>query len=362
DFSRESAWQVRGNGHGPTVERVELNCLDAGTAARFLPGLAAAGRGRFRFDGSDQLRRRPLRPLLDVLSILGASIEPASKSGEDLPFELRANGLAGGEIELDAGRSSQYLTGLLLAAPLMRKPLRVRVLALVSNPYIDMTIGVMRQFGVGVDVESDGNIVVRPGAYRATQFEIEPDASTASYFFAATALTGRTLTIPGLGSRSLQGDLRFVDVLARMGARIELSENSTTVTGPQRLRGDLTVDIGGISDTFMTLACLAPFADGPVQIHGIAHARLKESDRIEVIAQNLRHCGVTVEDGLDWIRIYPAQPSGTLIACHRDHRIAMSFSVLGLHTSGIRLDDPECVSKTFPSFHEEFCRLFGQSE
>jgi 3-phosphoshikimate 1-carboxyvinyltransferase len=360
DFAGEAAWSVRGFAHGPTMERATLDCVDAGTAARFLPGFAAAGRGRFRFDGSDQLRRRPLRPLLDVLSALGAKIESASALGEDLPFELTANGLVGGEIEVDAGLSSQHLTGLLLAAPLMREPLRVRVRSLVSSPYIDMTIGLMNQFGVGVDLGTDGTVAVRPGAYRATALDIEPDASTASYFFAAAALTGRTLTVPGLGSHSLQGDLRFVDVLARMGASVELSEEGTTVTGPQRLRGDLSVDMGGISDTFMTLACVAPFADAPVHIHGISHARLKESDRIEAVAHNLRRCGLTVEDGPDWIRIHPAQPSGALITCHRDHRIAMSFSVLGLRTNGIRLDDPGCVSKTFPGFHEEFSRLFGE--
>ncbi len=258
DFTGQAAWTVRGFAHGPTKERAELDCVDAGTAARFLPGLAAAGRGRFRFDGSDQLRRRPLRPLLDVLSAIGAKIESASATGEDLPFELTANGLAGGDIEVDAGHSSQYLTGLLLAAPLMRDPLRVRVRSLVSSPYIDMTIGLMNQFGGGVDIGADGTIAVRPGAYRATELDIEPDASTASYFFAAATLTGRTLTVPGLGSRSLQGDLRFVDALARMGASVELSKDSTTVTGPQRLRGNLSIDMGGISDTFMTLACVAP--------------------------------------------------------------------------------------------------------
>jgi len=291
--------------------------------------------------------------------MLGGKVEFTSEVGEDLPFVLTANGLSGGEIEVDAGRSSQYLTGLLLAAPLMREPLRVRVQSLVSSPYIDMTIRLMQEFRVAVNVEADGTIAVGPDVYRATELGIEPDASTASYFFAAAALTGRSLTVPGLGAGSLQGDLRFVEVLERMGARVESTEEATTVTGPDQLRGDISVDMGGISDTFMTLACVAPFADGPVQVHGIAHARLKESDRIEAVAQNLRRCGVEVDDGPDWIRIQPAQPSGALIACHRDHRIAMSFSVLGLRTNGIRLDDPTCVSKTFPGFYHEFGRLFG---
>ncbi|MBB5774974.1 3-phosphoshikimate 1-carboxyvinyltransferase [Nonomuraea jabiensis] len=351
-------WRVTSPGGGPAAARAELDCQDAGTAARFLPALAACGRGSFRFDGSDQLRRRPLGPLLNVLRALGARIDPVGAT-RDLPFEMRADGLAGGEIHMDAGLSSQYLSALLLSAPLMDKPLVTRVRALVSSPYIDMTIGLMRRFGVGVDRRPDGTLAVRPGSYRAADIDIEPDASTASYFFAAAVLTGQTVTVPGLGSGSGQGDLRFVDVLSTMGADVEISATHTTVAGPARIRGGFSVDMGDISDTFMTLACLAPFADGPVHIHGIAHARLKESDRVEVVARNLTSCGVAVETGPDWMRIHPSRPSGALVACHRDHRIAMSFSVLGLRTPGVELDDEACVSKTFPGFHDEFARLFG---
>ncbi|MDN5855635.1 MAG: 3-phosphoshikimate 1-carboxyvinyltransferase, partial [Actinomycetia bacterium] len=282
-----AAWRVHGSAHGPDLDGATLNCVDAGTAARFLPVLAASGHGRVRFDGSDQLRRRPLRPLFDALTALGADVVAASDV-HDMPFDLVARGLPGGEVRVDGSRSSQFLTGLLLSAPLMKSPPRVHVDSLVSGPYVTMTIDLMRRCGVEVLVGPEGVLEVQPDRYRPTDLLVEPDASTASYFFAAAALTGATLTVPGLGAESLQGDMRFVEILARMGVVVETSAEATTVTGPDRLRGGFTVDMGDISDTFMTMACLAPYADAPIEVTGIAHARLKESDRIEATAQNLR--------------------------------------------------------------------------
>jgi 3-phosphoshikimate 1-carboxyvinyltransferase len=354
-----AAWRVHGNAHGPRLDGATVNCVDAGTAARFLPVLAAAGHGRVRFDGSDQLRRRPLGPLLGALTALGAHVVPVSEV-HDMPFDLFARGLLGGEVRIDGSRSSQFLTGLLLSAPLMKSPPRVRVDSLVSGPYVTMTIELMRRSGVEVLVGPDGVLEVQPGAYRPADLLVEPDASTASYFFAAAALTSATLTVPGLGAGSLQGDTRFVETLVRMGAVVETRAGSITVTGPDRLRGGFTVDMGEISDTFMTLACLAPYADAPIEVTGIAHARLKESDRIEATAQNLRRCGILVDTGPDRITVHPGQPKPATIDCHRDHRIAMSFSVLGLRAPGIELDDPACVGKTFPEFHTVFAAAFGE--
>jgi 3-phosphoshikimate 1-carboxyvinyltransferase len=199
---------------------------------------------------------------------------------------------------------------------------------------------------------------VRPTGYRAADLRIEPDASTASYFLAAAAVTGRSVTVPGLGHGSLQGDVRFAEVLERAGARVRRTEDAVTVTGTGTLRGGFAVDMGEISDTFMTLAAIAPLADAPLTIHGIGHARLKESDRIEAVARNLRALGVRTETGRDWITVHPGDASPARIACHRDHRIAMAFSVLNLRTGNLTLDDPGCVAKTFPGFHEEFHRLF----
>jgi 3-phosphoshikimate 1-carboxyvinyltransferase len=357
DQAGGDVWAVTGTGRGPEVPVAEVFCRDAGTAARFLPALAATGSGRFTFDGTEQLRRRPLGPLLDGLQALGAAI---TREGErDLPFVLEAGGLRGGEVVVDAHQSSQYVSGLLLAAPLMQHPLRLRTTDLASRPYVEMTLGLMRRFGVDAEGSPETGITVPVGGYRPRELTIEPDASTASYFFAAAALTGRTVTVPALGMSSAQGDLAFVHVLEAMGATVRCEEESTTVTGPSGgLGGDVALDMNAISDTMMTLAAIAPFADGPVTITGVGHTRRKESDRVAVTAANLRACGVPVEEGEDWLRVHPASPRPATIACHRDHRIAMSFSVLGLRAAGITLDDPECVSKTFPGFHQEFARLF----
>ncbi|MFF3111393.1 3-phosphoshikimate 1-carboxyvinyltransferase [Kitasatospora sp. NPDC057904] len=352
---QDGEWRVTGIGGGPSGGAT-IRCADAGTAARFLPPFAATGRGRYLFDGSDQLRARPLRPLADALRRLGADVRAAGSGG--LPLLVDADGLRGGELAVDGRHSSQFLSGLLMAAPLLDTPLTVTVRDLVSRPYIDMTVALMRRFGARVTEEAPGVIGIGTGGYTATDLAIEPDASTASYVFAAAAVTGRAVTVPGLGRDSLQGDLGFVEVLRTAGARVEVGADATTVTGSGRLRGGFEVDMGAISDTFMTLAAIAPLADAPITIRGIAHARLKESDRIEAVAGNLAACGVTVETAQDRITVHPGPVRPARIRCHRDHRIAMAFSVLGLRAPGIELDDPSCVTKTFPGFHAELRRLF----
>ncbi|MCX4779713.1 3-phosphoshikimate 1-carboxyvinyltransferase [Streptomyces sp. NBC_01264] len=356
------AWKVTGTGGAPRGGG-SVWCEDAGTAARFLPPFAAAGEGEFAFAGTEQLRARPLRPLADALAGLGADARVTEPVG-GLPLTVAARGLAGGELTVDASLSSQYLTGLLMAGPLMRTPLVVRGAGLVSRPYITMTQALMRQFGAYVDEFDgsgefgDGTIQVLPGGYRAADLDIEPDASTASYAFAAAAVTGRGITVPGLGTGSVQGDLGFVRVLARAGARVEITDRATTVTGTGPLRGGFDIDMGDISDTFMTLAAVAPLADAPITVRGIGHARLKESDRIAAVEENLRACGIRTESGPDRLTVHPGRPTAARIACRRDHRIAMAFSVLGLRVPGITLDDPSCVGKTFPGFHTELERLF----
>jgi 3-phosphoshikimate 1-carboxyvinyltransferase len=353
-------WEVTGTGRGPTG-RARLWCADAGTAARFLPPFAATGHGTFLFNGSSQLRARPQGPLLEALRGLGADIEAGP--GDGLPLLVRADGLTGGQLVVDSSLSSQYLSGLLMAAPLMAHGLSVRPEALVSSPYVAMTVALMRRFGARVEERADGGLRVEPGGYTPADPVVEPDASTASYVFAAAAVTGRTVTVPGLAAGSLQGDLRFVEVLEKAGARVSVTADATSVTGIGRLRGGFTVDMGDTSDTFMTLAAIAPLADAPITVHGIGHARLKESDRIAAVARNLRACGIDTEQGRDWITVRPGEPRPARIACHRDHRIAMAFAVLGLARPGtVTLDDPHCVAKTFPGFHEEMRRLFPAYE
>ncbi|MFD3942264.1 3-phosphoshikimate 1-carboxyvinyltransferase [Streptomyces sp. NPDC058579] len=351
----DGVWTVRGLGRGPSGTGT-VWCADAGTAARFLPPFAATGHGDFGFEGSAQLTARPVAPLAEALRRLGTDVSTAP--GGRLPLRVRSRGLDGGELTVDSSLSSQFLTGLLMAGPLMRTPLTLRVPELVSRPYIDMTLALMRHFGAEVEEATPGVFTVRPTGYRGADLPIEPDASTASYVFAAAAVTGTSVRVAGLGRGSLQGDLRFTEVLARTGARVETTDEATTVTGSGALRGGFSVDMGEISDTFMTLAAIAPLADAPITITGVAHARLKESDRVAAVEGNLRALGIRTETGPDRITVHPGTPAPARIVCHRDHRIAMAFSVLGLRAEGITLDDPGCVAKTFPGFHEELHRLF----
>jgi 3-phosphoshikimate 1-carboxyvinyltransferase len=347
-------WQVDGRPQGPALPEAEVYCRDGATTARFLPTLAAAGHGSYRFDASAQMRRRPLAPLTRALRDLGVDLRHEEAEGHH-PLRIEAAGVEGGEVTLDAGQSSQYLTALLLLGPLTRKGLRIRVTDLVSAPYVEITIAMMRSFGVEVTREGDV-FVVPSGGYRATAYAVEPDASTASYFFAAAAVTGREVTVPGLGRGALQGDLGFVDVLRRMGADVEIAEGGTTVRGTGALRG-LTVAMRDISDTMPTLAAIAPFADGPVRIEDVANTRVKECDRLDACAENLRRLGIEVATGHDWIEIRPGTPVPAEIKTFGDHRVVMSFAVTGLRTPGISFDDPGCVKKTFPGFHEAFGEL-----
>ncbi|MFJ3190007.1 3-phosphoshikimate 1-carboxyvinyltransferase [Streptomyces halstedii] len=345
-------WHVEGRPGGPSVAEAEVHCRDGATTARFLPTLAAAAAsGTYHFDASAQMRRRPLAPLTEALRTLGVDLRHEGAKGHH-PLTVRASGVKGGELTLDAGQSSQYLTALLMLGPLTAEGLRIHVTELVSAPYVEITLSMMRSFGA--DVVREGNtFTVRPGGYRATTYAVEPDASTASYFFAAAALTGHEVTVPGLGTGALQGDLRFTDVLRRMGADVTTTDRGTTVRSTGTLTG-LTVNMRDISDTMPTLAAIAPFASSPVRIEDVANTRVKECDRLEACAGNLRAMGITVRTGPDWIEIHPGTPRPTEITTHGDHRIVMSFAVTALRVPGIGYDDPGCVRKTFPGFHEAF--------
>jgi 3-phosphoshikimate 1-carboxyvinyltransferase len=352
----QSAWTIEGRPQGPAFAEASVFCRDGATTSRFLPALAAAGHGVFQFDASAQMRRRPLGPLTQALRELGVDLRYEGEEGHH-PLTVHADGIKGGHVTLDAGLSSQFLSALLLVGSLTAEGLTITVTDLVSVPYVEITLAMMKRFGVTVD--RDGSTYHVPAQpYSATDYLIEPDASTASYFLAAAAVTGRTVTVPGLGAQALQGDIRFADVLAQMGAEVSMTADAVTVTGPAGGRlGGLTVAMRDISDTMPTLAAIAPFADAPVRIEDVYNTRVKECDRIEACAENLRALGVPVRVGRDWIEISPARPAPALIACHADHRIAMAFSVTGLRTPGITLDDPGCVKKTFPGFHQALAEL-----
>jgi 3-phosphoshikimate 1-carboxyvinyltransferase len=347
-------------GHIPT-DHADLYVGNAGTAARFLTAYVALGKGVYRMDGVPRMRQRPIRDLLETLHQLG--IDAKSEQGTGcLPVVIRANGLPGGEATLDASHSSQFLSAILLVAPLSAHGIKLTVIGdPVSQPYIDMTLRMMQQWGATWQSREGGYFVPGNQTYRAQTYRVEPDASSASYFFAAAAVTGGRVRVEGLGRNSLQGDVDFVNVLGSMGCSVTKADSYIEVSGCDRLRG-VEVDMNGISDTVMTLAAIAPFASSPTTIHNIAHIRHKESDRLHALATELRRLGVTVEERDDGLVIHPAATlKPAEIETYDDHRIAMAFAITGLRSPGIAIKDPDCVSKTFPNFFRHLQSLCDNS-
>jgi 3-phosphoshikimate 1-carboxyvinyltransferase len=385
------------------AEGAALDARLSGTTARFLLPVLALGPGPTRLDGAPQLRARPMADGIAALRALGAEVDEQGEAGH-LPVEVRGPAAAtggatrtgggsgsagsagspgsggaswgggaagpgdpatGGVVAVAGEASSQFLSGLLLAAPARPGGLRLTSPgALVSRPYVDMTVAVLRAFGADAIVtdEPPGWTVAGTG-YRATRYRIEPDASAASYFFAAAAIVGGRVTVDGLGGGSLQGDLGFVDVLARMGCDVDRAAERTTVTGPAP--GDLTgvdVDLRDLSDTAPTLAVVAAFAASPTRLRGIGFIRAKESDRIGDVVHELQRCGIEADEEDDGLVVHPGgRPRPAQVATYDDHRMAMSFALLGLRVPGIEIADPGVVAKTFPGFWDALDGLRGTS-
>ncbi|HET7477983.1 MAG TPA: 3-phosphoshikimate 1-carboxyvinyltransferase [Rubrobacteraceae bacterium] len=329
---------------------------NAGTVARFLPPALALGEGPYRVDGVARMRERPVDDLVDAMRQLGADVGYGGEEGR-FPLVVRGGGLRGGEARVEGSKSSQFLSGLLMAAPYARARVELRVGGdLVSRPYVGITTGVMRDFGVQVDVSRDGRYVIEPGYYRAGEYVVEPDASGASYFFAAAAAAGGRVRVPGLGSGSTQGDLRFVEVLREMGCEVDMTRDYVEVRGTGRLRG-VEVDMNEFSDTMITLAAIAPLAEGPTRITNIEHTRHQETDRISAVATELSRMGVKVREERDGLEISPGPVRPAQVRTYGDHRIAMAFAVTGLVAPGITIQDPGCVTKTFPEYFERLDSL-----
>jgi 3-phosphoshikimate 1-carboxyvinyltransferase len=349
-------------GGGPPRGEASVWVQNAGTAARFLLALCAAGEGEFRVDGTPQMRGRPVGPLVCALEALGAEVEPPAAS--HLPLRVRGRGIAGGTLrEVGAQQSSQFVSALLMVAPMARAPLSIDLAGSVSRPFVEMTTRMMEQRGVAVRWHSDHEVYVpAPQTYASGDFTIEGDASTASYFAAAAALTGGTVTLSNVTRRgSLQGDIRFLDILETMGCEVvEDACEGVTVRGPAKLRG-IDVDMADISDTFLTLACIAPFAAEPVRIRGIGHTRVQESDRIASACEGLTRMGVSVQSGLDWLEVHPSVPRPAQVRAHDDHRVAMAFAVTALRTPGTEILGAHCVEKTCPDFFERWKRMCDAS-
>lgn len=336
-----------------------LDLGQSGTTSRFLAAVAALGPGPYVLDGDEQLRARPFGPLAAALRSLGADI-----SGERLPLRVEGGGLRCGRVDVSGSVSSQFLSGLLLAAPAASADEQgsgaaVEIVLsdeLVSKPYVDLTIATMATFGVEVGNERYRRFTVAPQPYQPRAVMIEPDASAASYFFAAAAITGGRVRVEGLGRATVQGDLGFVDILERMGATVRRGDDWTEVIGTGPLRG-VDVDLSDMSDTAQTLAIAATFATSPTRVGGIDFIKHKEIDRVAAVVEELTARGIRAERTPGGFTIHPGSPVPGTVRTRDDHRMAMSFALLGLIHPGIGIDDPGCVTKTFPEFFAVLDRL-----
>ncbi|MBS0206308.1 MAG: 3-phosphoshikimate 1-carboxyvinyltransferase [Planctomycetes bacterium] len=347
---------VTGCGGHLQATSADLWLENSGTSIRFLTAMCALGHGRFRLDGNPRMRERPIGDLLDSLRQFGITVS-SELNTECPPVIVQGDGLPGGKVSVNAGVSSQFLSAMLMAAPCAAGPVEIRLSGpMVSEPYIEMTLDVMSQFGVHVDRTVPGTFQITPQAYQARVYDIEPDASAASYFFAAAAVTGGEVTVEGLTRTALQGDVHFVDALEQMGCHVTWGNQGITVRGASPLSG-IDIDMNAISDTAQTLACVAPFAAGPTRIRNVAHMRHKETDRVSAVVTELTRLGLQVDEHPDGMTIHPGGLHPGTVATYDDHRMAMSFSLLGLRQPGIVIADPGCTSKTYPDYFSDLDRL-----
>lgn len=351
---------VTGLGGKIPAKKAELFIGNAGTAARFLSAFLTLGNGEYILDGDARMRERPIGDLIDALTQLGVTISPRSPRERDRvraicpPIKIIARGLPGGKTKIAGNISSQFLSALLMVAPYAKSAIEIEATTdFNSKPYVDMTIAVMKDFGVEIERREYSQFTIHPTSYvPPSTYKIESDASAASYFFAAPAICGGRVRVENISRKSKQGDIAFLDVLQEMGCQIIYGESYVEVTGTQNLRG-IYVDMRDIPDTAQTLAAMAPFVSSPTRIRGIASARLKETDRIHATCTELARLGVSVEEHEDGMTIYPCEKfNSATIQTYNDHRMAMAFSLIGLRVDGVTIENPSCVLKTFPDFFE----------
>lgn len=350
---------VTGLGGNIPAKKAELFIGNAGTAARFLSAFLTLGNGEYILDGDTRMRERPIGDLIKALTQLGAKLEAKNNCP---PVRISASGLPGGKTKIAGHSSSQFLSALLMVAPYAKSPIEIEVTTeLNSKPYVDMTIAIMQDFGVEIQRNAYEYFTIPLTNYELpisslqslnSTYAIESDASAASYFFAAPAICGGTVSVKNISRNSKQGDIGFLDVLQQMGCTINEGTDLIEVIGTETLSG-VEVDMRDIPDTAQTLAVIAPFASAPTRIRGIASARVKETDRVHATCTELARLGVGVEEHEDGMTIYPCEEiQPAIIQTYDDHRMAMAFSLIGLRVPGIEIENPSCVSKTFPNFFE----------
>lgn len=342
---------VTGLGGKIPAKKAELFIGNAGTAARFLSAFLTLGIGEYILDGEPRMRERPIGDLIEALNQLGVEMEAKNNCP---PVEIFAKGLPGGKTRIAGDISSQFLSALLMTAPYAQSSIEVELTTdLNSKPYVDMTISIMKDFGIEIERDQYSHFTILPSAYLPiTNYLIESDASAASYFFAAPAICGGMVRVENISRKSVQGDIGFLDVLTKMGCVVKEFDNSITVHRPSSIVG-IDIDMRDIPDTAQTLAAIAPFADSPTRIRGIASARVKETDRVHATCVELDRLGVRVEEHEDGMTIHPVETMRSAsIQTYNDHRMAMAFALIGLRFDGVTIENPSCVSKTFPNFFE----------
>jgi 3-phosphoshikimate 1-carboxyvinyltransferase len=356
----DGLWHVRGAGPALPAPTRPLDVRQSGTTARFITALATLAAGPSTLDGEPRMRERPIDDLVHALVELGAEITIEGTNGCP-PLRIAGGGLAGGTAVIDGSRSSQYVSGVLLAAPCAAHDVTLRLKdgILVSRPYVEMTLQVMLAFGARAGWQGPGVLHVAAQPYVARDYTVEPDASSAAYPFAAAAITGGRVRVLGLSAGSAQADLRFLDALEAMGCRVVRGDDSCEVHGPSEgLRG-LDVDANDFPDACMALAVVALFADGPSRIRNVGNLRIKETDRLTALETELRRLGAGVHAGSDELRIEPAPERyrGAVVETYGDHRMAMALALAGLRIPGVAIRDPECVRKTWPDYFQALERL-----
>ena len=348
----------------PANTKGDLHIANSGTSIRFLTAALATTHGEYILDGVPRMRERPIGDLIDGLRGLGANVVSLNATHPNCPpVRVSANGLRGGIGSVAGDVSSQFLSGMMMASPYASSPVGIRVIGdLVSKPYVDMTAAVMKSFGVKVQMKQGRHgveySVDAPQSYVGCEYTIEPDASAASYFLGAAAITGGSMRVDGLGFDALQGDVQFAKVLAKMGCHVVSGNDFIEVSGTAA--HGIDIDMNAISDTVQTLAAVALFAKGPTRVRGVAHNRHKETDRIRDLACELRRLGAAVDEHDDGLTIHPKPLTGVDLKTYQDHRMAMSLSLVGLRVPGVRILNPKCTEKTYPNFFEDMGMVLGQ--
>jgi len=349
---------VQGQGGKLSLPDREISIGNAGTTMRFLTTLATLAPGITRLTGDTRMQERPIEDLLTCLRQMHLKVE-SIKGNQCPPIEIHGGTPPGGVVSLAGDKSSQYLTSLLLSAPYFQNDTVINIEGeLTSKSYVDITLDIMQTFGVSVLNEFYRKFTVPAGQrYRAQSYAVEGDASSASYFFAAAAVTGGEVSVTNLNPDSVQGDIHFPDALEQMGCEVKRSGEKITVFG-NPLRG-ITIHMNDMPDVVQTLAVVALFAKGKTTMTGISNLRIKETDRIAALANELTRLGASVEAGVDFIIIDPGTHQPAEIETYDDHRMAMSFAVAGLGIPGVKIKNPRCVDKSFPDFFERFQELYG---